>query len=103
MEQAYVFSGSGSTFTTQHGVVTEVDKKSLRDLNGPLPEGMFARYVVTTTEHGTSVVEGVMQGHSACGRRYFADLNESAAQRRILKWAQRVLRVTASVAPMGTR
>ena len=89
---ALVFEGSGSKFAILNGVATEIDKKNLYCLNGPLPDGMVATYIVTTTENGEQVVSGVVQARSVCGRRYFSDSNESAAQHRILKWAQRILK-----------
>lgn len=64
----------------------------LRALVGRLPANMQASYQVAYRADGREEVHGVLQARDRHGRRYFNDWSETAAQRRILRWAQRVYR-----------
>jgi DnaJ-class molecular chaperone len=75
---------------------SELDAKGIIGVGKPLPKGMFAGYYLRRLPDGTEAVYGVMQARAAGGRRYFYDQSESAAQTRLIKWSNRILREIAA-------
>jgi hypothetical protein len=96
MQIVFIESDAGGFRLDADGrTVVERVIKRVQGLGAPLPCGMFARYTVTRFESGRELVEGVLQARRAGGRRYFSDLSETAAQRRLLRWSARILRERA--------
>lgn len=74
------------------GTITQTT--AIRSLRGSLPDGMFGRLFTETAPDGRVTVTSVVQARSRHGKRYNTiythDIAE--AQKRLLKWAARVLR-----------
>lgn len=62
-----------------------------------LPTGMFGHLILTIDARGRETVRSVVQARTAGGRRYDTCFSHDVAdaQRRLLRWAQRVLRERA--------
>src|SRR4249920_2456 len=73
----------------------ERDTKKIVGVGRDLPRGMFAGYTVTRYADGSESVSGKLQARAAGGRRYFHDSSEAAAQTRLIKWSNRILREIA--------
>ena len=87
--------GAGGFIRDEAGHIVERTVKTLCGLAHALPRGMFATYTVRRFEDGREWVEGVMQARDMGGRRYFTDRDETAVQRRLLRWSGRILRERA--------
>jgi len=81
------------------GEAVERETKKIAGVGRELPKGMFASYQVTRWVDSKGgqrdSVSGVLQARAAGGRRYFHDSSESAAQLRLIKWSNRILREIA--------